>query len=59
MVKNSPADAGDVRGVGSVPGTGGSPGGGETATHSSILTWGISWTEEPMASIHRVTKSWT
>ena len=31
----------------------------EMAAHSSILTWGIPWTEEPMASIHGVTKSWT
>ena len=35
------------------------------ATHSSILTWRILWTEEPMdrgtwwAVVHRVTKSWT
>ena len=30
------------------------------ATHSSILTWSITWTEEPGGDIvHRVTKSWT
>ena len=28
MVKNPPANAGDVRDVGSIPGSGGSPGGG-------------------------------
>ena len=28
VVKNLPADAGDIRGVGSVPGSGGSPEGG-------------------------------
>ena len=43
MIKNPPAIAGDV---GSVPGLGRSPGGGND-THSSILAWRISWTEEP------------
>ena len=29
-------------------------------THSSILAWVISWTEEPgRLSVHGVTKSWT
>ena len=29
-------------------------------THSSILAWVISWTEEPGSlSVHGVTKSWT
>ena len=28
MVKNLPADAGDIRNAGSIPGSGGSPGGG-------------------------------
>ena len=41
VVKNNlPANAGDIRNVGSTPGSGGSPGGGH-ATHSSP------WTEEP------------
>ena len=40
---NLPASAGDV---GSIPGLGRSPG-EEMATHSSILAWEISWTEEP------------
>ena len=32
----------------------------EMATHSSILAWRISWTEEPVGYIvHGVTKSWT
>jgi len=32
----------------------------EKATHSSILAWGISWTEEPNgATVHGVTKSGT
>ena len=42
-VKNPPANAGDM---GSIPGSERSPGGGN-ATHSSILTWEIPWTEEP------------
>ena len=46
MVKNPPANAGDV---GLIPGSGRSPGGGN-ATHSSILAWKISWTEEPGAA---------
>ena len=29
------------------------------ATHSSILTWKILWTEEPAGTVHRVTKSRT
>ena len=45
VVKNLPVNAGDMRDVGSIPGSGGSPGGGN-ATHSSILAWRTSWTEE-------------
>ena len=40
MVKNPPANAGDIRGFGSTPGSGRSPGGG-MATHSGILDWRI------------------
>ena len=46
MVKNPPANAGDIRVSGSIPG------GGEDhlekgmATHSSIPAWRIPWTEE-------------
>ena len=50
MVKNLPANAEDLRDAGSIPGFGGSPGespGEEMATHSSILAWEISGTEEP------------
>ena len=46
VVKNPPANAGDIKDVGSIPGSGGSPGGG-IATHSSILAWRIPWREEP------------
>ena len=40
VVKNPPANAGDIRDSGSIPGE-------EMATHSSILAWRIPWTEEP------------
>ena len=40
-----PANAGDIRDMGSIPGLGRSPGGG-MATQSSILAWRIPWTEE-------------
>ena len=45
VVKNPPANAGDLRDEGSTPGLGRSPG-ESMATHSSILTWKIPWTEE-------------
>ena len=45
MVKNLPANAGDVRDMGSIPGLGISPVGGH-ATHSSVLGWRIPWIEE-------------
>ena len=46
MVKNLPANAGDIRDTGSVPGSGRSPGEGH-APYSSILAWRIPRTEEP------------
>jgi len=45
VVKNLLANAGDVRGVGSIPESGRSPGEG-MAAHSSVLAWRIPWTEE-------------
>ena len=42
---NPPANTGDIRDVSSIPGSEKSPGRG-MATHSSILAWIISWTEE-------------
>ena len=54
MMKNPPANAGDVRDVGSVPGSGRSPGGG----HGNPLQY--SYLENPMdrgawqAAVHRV-----
>ena len=46
VVKNSPANAGEIRDAGLIPGLGRSPGGGH-GTHSSVLDWRIPWTEEP------------
>ena len=43
MGKESACNVGDM---GSIPGSGRYPGEGRT-THSSILAWEISWTEEP------------
>ena len=42
VVKNIPANAGDIRGVGQEE-----PLEKGMATHSSILVWRIPWTEEP------------
>ena len=46
MVKNLPANAGDIRDVGSIPGLE-DPLDEGMATHSSILAWRILWPEEP------------
>ena len=46
VVKNPPANAGDIRDAVSIPGSGRSFGGGHT-THSSIPGWRIPWMEEP------------
>ena len=59
MVKNPPANAGDISDVGSIPGAGRSPGGG----HSNPLQY--SYLENPRgrgvwwAMVHRVPKSQT
>ena len=46
MIKNPPANAGDIRDVGSIPGPGRSP--GERHDNlSSILVWRIPQIEEP------------
>ena len=47
MVKNLPANAGDVRGAGSIPGPGRLPGREGMAAHSSVLACRIPRTEEP------------
>ena len=46
VVKNLPANAGDIRDVGSIPGWGRSLEEG-MVTNSRILAWRILWTEEP------------
>ena len=46
VVKNPPANAGDIRDVGSVSGWE-DPLEEGMAAHSSILAWRIPWTEEP------------
>ena len=59
VLKNMPANAGDIRDVGSIPGSGRSPGGG----HGKPLLY--SWLENLMdrgawqATVHRVEKSRT
>ena len=59
MVKNLPANAGDVRDMGSISGLGRYPGGG----HGNPLQY--SCLENPMdrgawqATVHRVAQSWT
>ena len=47
MVKNLPANAGDIRDAGLIPGSGRFPLEKKMTTHSSILAWRISGTEEP------------
>ena len=46
VVKNAPANAGDLRDMGSILAQE-DPLEEETATRSSILAWRIPWTEEP------------
>ena len=45
VVKNPPANVGDVRDMSLIPGLGKSPGEG-MATHCSTFAWRIPWTEE-------------
>ena len=47
VVKNPPANAGDVRNLGLIPGRGRSPGGGHSNTLPAFLPGESSWTEEP------------
>ena len=46
VVKNIPANGGDIRDEGLIPGLG-NPLEEGMAMHSSILAWRIPWTEEP------------
>ena len=59
VVKNLPANAGDIRDTGAIPGSGGSPGeeNGSLFQYSrlgNLLDRGAWW-----ATVHGVTKSWT
>ena len=45
VIKNPPANSGDIGDTGLIPGMGRSPGG--MATHSSILAWRLPQTEKP------------
>ena len=58
MVKNLPANAGDVRDLGSIPGSEDSLEEG-LATHSNILAWRIAWMEEPGRLQSIGLQSWT
>ena len=57
VVKNPPANAGDIRDVGSVSGWE-DPLEEGMAAHSSILAWRVPWSEEPggllSVELHRV-----
>jgi len=46
VVKNLPANRGDIREAGLIPGSGRSPGGGH-GNPLQYLAWKIPWTEEP------------
>ena len=58
VVKNPPANAGDIRDMGLIPGLGRSLGEGK-GNISHILAWRIPWTEEPGKLVHGVAKSQT
>ena len=47
VLKNPPANAGEIRDAGLIPGFGKIPLEKGMATHYSILAWRIPWTEEP------------
>ena len=47
VVNDPPANARDIRGVGSIPGSGRSPGGGLGNPLHCIFAWRIPWTEDP------------
>ena len=59
VVKNSLANAGDIRGVGSIPGSGRSPGRGhgnplQYSCWKILMDRGVRW-----ATVQKVAKSWT
>ena len=60
MVKNPPADAGDIRDMGSISGSGRYPGEKGMATHSDILTWKISMDRGAWRALSHIgSQSWT
>ena len=60
VVKNPPANAGNIRNAGSIPKSGRHPLEDGMATHSNILAWRIPWIEETGGLTgHRVAKSQT
>ena len=60
MVKNPPANSGDVRDVGSTPGSGRSPWRRTWQPTPVFLAWKISWILGMWwTTVHGVTKSWT
>ena len=52
MVKNLPANAGDIKKLGLIPGQE-APLEKETAANSNILVWRIPWTERPQYPCQR------
>ena len=59
VVKNLPANSGDIRNVNLIPGSEDSLE-KYMSTHSSILAWEIPWTEDPgRLIVHGVAKSQT
>ena len=62
VVKNLPADAGDIKDVGSILGWE-DPLEQGLATHSSILAWKIPWTEKPdglqSMGLQRIGQDWS
>ena len=59
MVKNLPANAGDVRDKGLIPGSGRSPGGGHGNPLQYSCLENTMGREAWWSTVHRVTKSWT
>ena len=60
VVKNLPAEAGDIRDMGSIPGLGRSPGREHGNPLQSILAWRIPMDRGAWrATVHGVAKSWT
>ena len=58
VVKNPPANAGDIRDTGLIPGSGRSPGGGH-GNPLQFLAWRISWTEAAGELQSIGSQSWT